>query len=98
MSGDTVNESTLRQFREDIYEILQTYRQEVGNEQLLFELIGAVCAHVCTYQIVTGGRELDSLVEGFRMSLTLALKTTAEARLYHEQGIMVWPTKEAIDA
>mgnify|MGYP003658118095 CR=1 FL=1 len=92
------DEEVLRQFREDMYETTQTYRQVIGDEQILCELIGSVCAHICTSQIITQGEQLDALIESFRTSLTLALGAAAEVRLYHEQGVRVWPTEGDIDA
>ena len=98
MPRDPVNEEALLQFREDMYETTQAYRPDIGDAQLLCELIGMVCAHVCTSQILTESDQLDALVEGFRGSLTLALGAAAEVRLYQEQGVTVWPTKDDIDA
>ena len=95
---ELVDEKIVEDFKEALFVAVQVYRRMLGDEVVLTELIGTLCAHICTTQLLQRGEEVDSFAERIRKSLDAALKSTGVLQVYQEHGVVMWPTKDDIDA
>ena len=96
--AELVDEEIVADFKEALFVTVQVYRRMLSDEVVLTELIGTLCAHICTTELLQRGAEVDSFAKRVRNSLDAALKSTGALRIYQEHGAVVWPTKDDIDA
>lgn len=89
------------EFRSQLHQLVFEARAVLTDDEILYELIGTMCAHIGTSQLSVKLREedrLELLVEKIRAALLSSLAFSATMTLLAAHGSLQWEPHDDFDA